>query len=88
MNDIRFSSDQNDEFGRPAGRRGFNLGGMLIRWGIAKNRQQAEYVMLGIVALVFVAIFFLLWGSGSPEIPPPPSPDGIVSQLSPTSHEA
>ena len=88
MDDIRFSSDQNDEFGRPAGRRGFDLGGMLIRWGIAKNRQQAEYVMLGIVVLTFVAIFFLLWGSGSPEIPPPPDPNAIVSQLSPTPYEA
>lgn len=88
MNDIRFSSDQSDEFGRPAGRRGFDLGGMLIRWGIAKSRQQAEYVMIGIVVVTFIVIFFLLWGSGSPEIPPLEDPDAVSSQFSPISYEA
>jgi len=66
MNDFRFSSDQSNEFERPSGRQGFDLSGMFIKWGIVKNRKQAEYVMIGII-IVVVAIIFLQWrGSGAP----------------------
>ena len=60
MGDLRFDSDQQEEFGRSAGKTsGSDLTGKLIAWGIVSNRQQAEYVMIGVAILVAVVAFFV-----------------------------
>ncbi|OGG78146.1 hypothetical protein A3F56_03645 [Candidatus Kaiserbacteria bacterium RIFCSPHIGHO2_12_FULL_55_13] len=60
MGDLRFDSDQQEEFGPPAARpSGSDLTGKLIAWGIVSNRQQAEYVMIGLAVLIAVIAFFV-----------------------------
>ncbi|MDO8576521.1 MAG: hypothetical protein Q7R90_04375 [bacterium] len=60
MGDLRFDSDQQDEFSRPAGQAsGGDLTGKLIAWGVVSNRQQAEYVMIGLAVLIAIIAFFV-----------------------------
>lgn len=60
MGDLRFDSDQQEEFGRPAGNTpGGDLTGKLIAWGVVSSRQQAEYVMIGLAVLIAVIAFFV-----------------------------
>ncbi len=59
MGDLRFDTDQ-EEFTRPPSmnsRRDFT--GMLIAWGLVSNRQQAEYVMIGLAVVIAVIAFFV-----------------------------
>lgn len=60
MGDLRFDTDQQEEFGRPAGRpSGSDFAGKLVAWGLVSNRQQAEYVMIGLAILIAVVAFFV-----------------------------
>ncbi|MDO8576459.1 MAG: hypothetical protein Q7R90_04030 [bacterium] len=60
MGDLRFDSDQQEEFGRPAGSAsGGDLTSKFIAWGIVSNRQQAEYVMIGLAILIVIVAFFV-----------------------------
>lgn len=58
---VRFE-DQGEEFGRPPEeRRGIDLAGRLVEWGIVSSPDQAQYVLIGISAvalLVSVYLFF------------------------------
>ena len=59
MGDLRFDSDQ-EEFSRPAGRASeSDFTGKLVAWGIVSNRQQAEYVMIGLAVLIAIIAFFV-----------------------------
>jgi len=60
MGDLRFDTDQQEEFGRPAEQsKGSDFTGKLITWGLVSNRQQAEYVMIGLAVLIAVVAFFV-----------------------------
>lgn len=74
MSDMRFE-DQQNEFGRPpVASGGFDMSGMLIKWGVASSRQQAEYILItiGILALA-VAVFVYMSSSGSSDVPTQPN---------------
>ncbi len=74
MSEMQFQ-DQTDEFGRPpVASGGFDLSGLLIKWGIASTRQQAEYVLIGVAAVVIIiAIFVYVSGSGASDVPTTPN---------------
>jgi hypothetical protein len=77
---VRFDSDQQNEFGPPVARQGgFDLVGFLVQTGMVQDRQMAQYVLIGIAALAFVAMFFVFW-SGNKQTPPPPPPNMAVGQ--------
>ena len=74
MSEMQFQSDSENEFGRPPVASGFDMSGMLIKWGIASSRQQAEYVLIGItVAVIVIATFVYFSGSGSSDVPTTPN---------------
>lgn len=59
MGELRFDSE-GDEFRRPEGANsGRDFTGMLIKWGLVSNRQQAEYVMIGLAIVIAVVAFFV-----------------------------
>ncbi len=59
MGDLRFDTE-GDEFARPASRdSGLDFTGMLIKWGLVANRQQAEYVMIGLAVVIALIAFFV-----------------------------
>lgn len=60
MSNVQFDSDQTDEFGRPPVRGGSDLTGKLIKMGIAKDRKQAEYVLIAIGILALLAAYLLV----------------------------
>ncbi|MBI5457470.1 hypothetical protein HY971_01970 [Candidatus Kaiserbacteria bacterium] len=74
MSEMQFQ-DQTDEFGRPpVASGGFDLSGMLIKWGIASSRQQAEYVLIGVtVVIIAIAVFVYFSGSGASDVPTTPN---------------
>lgn len=60
MGDLRFDTDQQEEFGPPVGRPlGDDFTGKLIAWGLVSNRQQAEYLMIGLAVAIAVIAFFV-----------------------------
>ena len=65
MADMQFNSDQQNEFTEYSQPRsqGFDLTGMLIKWGIVSDRKQGEYILLGVAVLV-IAIAFWMFASG------------------------
>ena len=71
---MKFEDNQN-EFGRPpATSNGFDMSGMLIKWGIASSRQQAEYILIAVGVIVFAAaVFVYMSGSGSSDVPTEPN---------------
>ena len=73
MGDVRFDTDQQDEFASPrASQGGFDLVGLLVRTGMVENRQMAQYILVGIAVLAFFGIFFMFWSRGGSTPPPPP----------------
>ncbi|OGG56145.1 hypothetical protein A3D71_03000 [Candidatus Kaiserbacteria bacterium RIFCSPHIGHO2_02_FULL_55_20] len=74
MSEMQFQTDNQNEFGRPPEASGSDISGMLIKWGIASSRQQAEYVLIGIAVAVFViAAFIYFSGSGASDVPTTPN---------------
>ena len=72
MTDLQFN-DQQDEFGRPPqASAGTDFTGKLVSWGLASNRQQAEYIMMGLAVLVVLiaGYFFFSGGESSPPLLP------------------
>ncbi len=60
MSDVQFEN-QGDEYGRPPVQpAGTDLTGKLISWGIAKNRQQASYVLGGVGVLAVVSSLIII----------------------------
>ncbi len=74
MSDMQFNTEQQNEFGRPPEvSSGTDWTAKIISWGLASNRQQAEYVMIGIAVLALVLAFFLYRGlSGGSSVPTEP----------------
>jgi len=64
MSDVQFDQDGSNEFGTPPSSSGTDLTGKLIQWGIVSNRQQAEYVMIGLAVAVVIIAFFVYRSSG------------------------
>lgn len=57
---VRFDSE-GDEFAQVS--RGTNSDSMsdrLVRWGIVSSPEQAQYVLIGLVAMVLIAILYFL----------------------------
>lgn len=71
MSDIQFDTNP-EEFGRPPqAAPSADFTGKLVEWGLAADRQQAEYVMIGAVILIlFVAGFLYFSLSGGSSAPP------------------
>ena len=78
MPEMKFE-EQADEFGRPPQQSaGADLTGKLVAWGLAANRQQAEYILLGVgVAALLLALYFLF--SGGSDLPAKPIYDNVPS---------
>ncbi len=60
MSEMQFDTPD-DEFGRPPEQKpGIDIMGKLVSWGLAKDRQQAQYVLLGVavVAIVLALIIY------------------------------
>ena len=73
MSDIRFETDQANEFGRPPEPQGFDLSGSLIKAGLVSTREEAQYVLLAVAVLVFLmAGYFFFSGGSSSAVPPLP----------------
>jgi len=71
MSDLQFDTNPNEFGAPPRGESGTDITGKLVEWGLAADRQQAEYVLIaaGILALILAAFFFF---SGDSTTPPPP----------------
>ena len=77
MGELRFDSDQQNEFVRPIQQSGFDLTGRIVAWGLAKNRRQAEYVLIAVVVLALIVIWWFGFRGGAEVVPapvPPPLP--------------
>lgn len=71
MSDIQFDSGEN-EFGAPMQqKRGFDLSGKLIAWGLVSDRKQADYVLI-FVAVAALVIAYVVYKSlsGGGDAPP------------------
>ncbi len=63
MSEMHFE-DQGDEFSRPReDAAGFDMTALLIKWGIASSRQQAEYALIGIAIFAAVVALSTWWWS-------------------------
>lgn len=71
MSEMQFNTEQENEFGRPPQvSESASWSAKLVSWGLASNRQQAEYIMIAAVVLAaLIAAYFIFGGSGS-EAPP------------------
>ena len=58
MDEVHFEN-QGEEFGAPPERSGSDLTSRLIRWGVVSNREQAQYVMIGVAVVVFIIAFLV-----------------------------
>lgn len=57
--DVKFD-DGTEEFGAPPARaQGTDLTGKIVTWGLAKNREQAQYI-LGAIGLVAAGAAFII----------------------------
>ncbi|HEY4488844.1 MAG TPA: hypothetical protein VJB97_04990 [Candidatus Paceibacterota bacterium] len=73
MGEMQFESDQENEFGAPPVRNQTDLTGKLIAWGLASNRQQAQYLMIGAFFVILIVAIWIYATSGS-EAPAPLPP--------------
>jgi len=65
MSEMQFQTDDQNEFGRPpASSGGFDLSGMLIKWGVVSSPQQAEYVLMAVGLLCLVGAGYFFWSDG------------------------
>ena len=81
MSNMQFQSDSENEFGRPPVASGFDMSGLLIKWGVASSRQQAEYILItvGVICLIIAGYFFFYsGGSDAPIGPVYANPDAPV----------
>lgn len=59
MSDLQYDSSQN-EFGRPpVQEKGVDITGKIVQWGLASNRQQAEYVLIGVGVVALIVTYFV-----------------------------
>lgn len=70
--EIKFDTPT-DEFGRPPQENpGVDLAGKLIQWGFAKDRQQAQYVLIGFVVVVLIVAYFIYHSLSGSSVPTEP----------------
>lgn len=71
--EIKFD-DSTQEFGAPPTRpQGADIAGMIISWGLAKDRQQAQTIMVVIVGLALLgAAYFMFFSGGASDVPTTP----------------
>jgi hypothetical protein len=71
MSDLQFDGSAN-EFGAPPSQSiGTDITGKIVAWGLASNREQAQYVLVGVVAVLLVLAFILYkMVSGGSSAPP------------------
>ena len=74
MGDVRFDTDQQDEFVQSGARRSAraDFADILIGWGVVKDRSQANYVLFGVTIVAFLIIVWLWFGTTSSPPPLPP----------------
>lgn len=82
-NNVQFQGDDVNEYGRPAAAgTGSAMADWLIRRGWAKDAQQAQYILIGvIVACLLIAGYFIFGGAGSSTPALPPSALGLSGAL-------
>lgn len=71
---VQFQTDNQNEFGPPPQDTSADFTGKMVAWGLVSTREEAQYVMVGVAVLSFIAAFFFFFssaGSGS-DVPPPP----------------
>lgn len=72
MADMQFE-DQTNEFGAPPQQSaGFDLTGKLVDWGLVSSTEEAQYVLIGVAVVAFLAAAFFIFHSGGGSAPPPP----------------
>lgn len=70
--DIKFN-DGTEEFGAPPTRsQGSDIVGMIIKWGLAKDRQQAQIIMLVVCGIALLAAAYFMFFSGGSDVPTAP----------------
>ena len=72
-----------DEFGRPPQEvRGVDIAGKLVTWGFVSTKEQAQYVLAGVAAVVLI-IAYLIYHSftGGSSVPTTPVYSFIISNL-------
>ena len=71
--EIKFD-DSTGEFGAPPTRpKGADIAGMIVSWGLAKDRQQAQTVMIVIVGVALLgAAYFMFFSGSSSDVPTTP----------------
>jgi len=64
-------NDSADEFGTPPTQSaGTDITGKLVTWGLASNRQQAEYILMAVGAVALLAALYFMFFGGSSSAPP------------------
>jgi hypothetical protein len=68
MADIQFDTNPS-EFGTPPqGKPGWDLTGQIVSLGLAKTREQAEYLLIGVAVLAIIIAAYFLFHSGGGEM--------------------
>lgn len=58
---VSFESES-AEFGTPPERKaGMDIIGALVRWGMVSSRQEAQYVLIGVLVVVVLLIVWVIW---------------------------
>lgn len=69
---IKFD-DGTEEFGAPPQRsQGSDIVGMLIKWGLARDRQQAQTIMMVVVGIALLGAAYFMFFSGGSDVPTAP----------------
>jgi hypothetical protein len=82
MSEVSFE-DQGDTSGRlPKFLETFDLGALLIKWRIASTRQQAQYILIGMILVAIVLTFFVYHlATPSSTVPTPAQTEQIQQHL-------
>ncbi len=78
MPNVQFQEEQSyQRFGAPKPQGG--LIGLVMKFGLAKNQKDAQIVLIGVLILVLILTFFMIyrWQSAATANMPPPLPVSI-----------
>lgn len=74
MGEVRFENPGEEYGPSPVASSGFDMSGMLVKWGLVSSRKEAEYILIGIGILALViAVFVYMSSLGSSNVPTQPN---------------
>ncbi len=72
MGDIKFDDGSQEFSAPPTQAKGADLSGKLIAWGMAKDRQQAQVILIVVLVVAVLGIMYFMFFSGGSDVPSTP----------------